>query len=147
MHRWLVVLGHVWTAPNTLLGLVAGLLGVPFGARPYCCDGTLAFRRMPRFFGALTLGGVILHAGRSLDVVVPTYTARLRPAARAGRVRLGDHERAHVLQYLVLGPLFLPVYFLCGGVSARNPLERAADLFALTGNGWWPRRWLGCRYH
>ena len=145
---WLLVVpGHLWTAPNTLLGLAAGLLGVPFGARPYRYHGALAFRRMPRFFGALTLGGVILHAGASLDLVVSTYTARLRPAARAGRVALGDHERAHVLQYLVLGPLFLPVYFLCGGVSARNPLERAADLFALTGKGWWPWPRRGCRYH
>lgn len=147
MRRWFVVPGHVWTAPNTLLGLVAGLLGVPFGARPYRCDGALAFRRMPRFFGALTLGGVILHAGDSLDVLVPTYTARVRPKARVGRVGLGAHEHAHVLQYLVLGPLFLPVYFICGGVSARNPFERAADLFALTGKGWWPWRRRGCRYH
>ena len=147
MRWWLVVLGHFWTAPNTLLGLIAGLLGMPSGARPYRYDGALAFRRMPRFFGALTMGGVILHAGQSLDVAVPTYTARLRPAARAGRARLGDHERAHVLQYLVLGPLFLPVYFLCGGVSARNPFERTADLFALTGKGWWPWPWQGCRYH
>lgn len=147
MRRWLIVPGHVWTAPNTLLGLVAGLLGVPFGARLYRCDGALAFRHMPRFFGALTLGGVILHAGLSLDIVVPTYAARLRPAARAGRVRLGDHERAHVQQYLVLGPLFLPVYFICSGVSAHNPFERAADLFALTGKGWWPWPRLGCRYH
>jgi hypothetical protein len=44
-----------------------------------------------------------------------------------------------VLQYLVLGPLFLPAYFICGGVCARNPFERAADLYALTGRGWWPR--------
>lgn len=144
---WLVVTGHLWTAPNTLPGLVAGLLGMPFGARPYRYHGTLAFRRMPRFFGALTLGGVILHAGPSLDVLVPTYSARLRPAARPRRVSLGDHERAHVLQYLVLGPLFLPVYFICGGVSARNPFERAADLFALTGSGWWPGWRRGCRYH
>jgi hypothetical protein len=147
MRRLLIVLGHFWTAPNTLLGLVAGLLGVPYGARPYRCGGALAFRNMPRFFGALTLGGVILHAGQSLDATVPTYTARLRSAARAGRVRLGDHERAHVLQYLALGPLFLLVYLVCGGVSARNPFERAADLFALTGKGWWPWPWRGCRYH
>ena len=146
MHRWLVSLGHLWTAPNTLLGLAAGVLGMPFGARPYRYHDALAFRCMPRFFGALTLGGVILHARRSLDVVVPTYTARVRPAARVRRVSLGDHERAHVFQYLVLGPLFLPVYLICGGVSARNPFERAADLFALTGKGWWPWPGWGCRY-
>src|SRR5574337_100539 len=83
MRWWFTVSGHFWTAPNTLLGLVAGLLGVAFGARPYRYHGALGFRHMPCFFGALTLGGVILHAGHSLDVPVPTYTARRRPTARA----------------------------------------------------------------
>jgi hypothetical protein len=148
MRWWLAVPGHVWTAPNTLLGLVVGVLGAPFGARSYRHDGALAFRCMPRFFGALTLGGVILHSGRSLDVLVPTYATRRRLKARVvGRVHLGDHEHAHVLQYLVLGPLFLPAYFICGGVSARNPFERAADLYALAGRGWWPWSWRSCRYH
>lgn len=147
MRWWLAVPGQLWTAPNTLLGLTAGVLGMPFGARPYRYHDALAFRCMPRFFGALTLGGVILHADQSLAIVVPTYTLRMRPAARAARVCLGAHERAHVLQYLVLGPLFLPVYFICGGVSASNPFERAADLFALTGKGWWPWPSRGCRYH
>ena len=27
---------------------------------------------------------------------------------------------------------------LLGGVSVRNPLERAADRYAHTGKGWWP---------
>lgn len=137
MRRWLVVLGNVWTAPNSLLGLMFGLLAVPLGARLGCIDGALAFRGMPRFTGALTLGCIILHGGQTLDVAVPTYAAR---ACRLPTpcVRLDDHERAHVWQYFVLGPLFLPVYFLCGGVSARNPFERAADRFALTGTGWWP---------
>jgi len=29
---------------------------------------------------------------------------------------------------------------LCGGVSARNRFERAADRYAQTGRGWWPFR-------
>ena len=51
---------------------------------------------------------------------------------------LADHERAHVFQYLVLGPLFLPVYFAFGGIGVRNRFERAADRYAMTGRGWWP---------
>lgn len=137
MHPLPFALGCVWTAPNTLLGLVAGLLALPFGARPYRVQEAIAFRGMPRFGGALTLGCVILHAGAALDVVVPTYAARACGAG-APCVSLGDHERAHVRQYLVLGPLFLPVYLLCGGVSARNRFEQAADRFARTGAGWWP---------
>lgn len=137
MHPLPFALGFLWTAPNTLLGLVAGLVAVPFGARPYRVQDAIAFRCMPCFSGALTLGCVILHAGLALDVAVPTYAGR---ACRSPTpcVCLADHERAHVRQYFVLGPLFLPVYFLCGGVSARNPFERAADRFALTGAGWWP---------
>lgn len=137
MRPWLSALGNLWTAPNSLLGFVLGLSAVPFGARPYRVPGAVAFRHMPRFAGALTLGCVVLHGGPTLDVTVPTYAARACRAP-APCIRLGDHERAHVLQYLVLGPLFLPVYFLCGGVSARNPFERAADRFAATGSGWWP---------
>lgn len=137
MRRWLVVLGNAWTAPNSLLGLILGGLVVPLGARPYRVQGALAFRCAPGFTGALTLGCIILHRGQSLDVAVPTYAARACRRA-APCVHLREHERAHVLQYFVLGPLFLPAYFLCGGVSARNPFEQAADRFALTGTGWWP---------
>ena len=87
--------------------------------------------------GALTLGNVIVLKGETLELMCATYEHR------AGRcqhpaVRLSDHERAHVFQYLLLGPLFLPVYLLCGGVSVGNPLERAADRYALHGYGWWP---------
>src|SRR3546814_8544627 len=39
---------------------------------------------------------------------------------------------------MVLGPLFLPLYLLCGGISARNRFERAADRYAGFGRGWWP---------
>jgi hypothetical protein len=54
------------------------------------------------------------------------------------QIVLADHERAHVYQYMALGVLFLPLYALGGGVSARNPFERAADRYARTGRGWWP---------
>jgi hypothetical protein len=134
-------LGLLWAAPMSVLGLVAGLAGMAMGARPSLQrrDHALVFQRFPGPGGAMTLGNVILCTGESLDVLCDTY------AHRAGwcmqpRTRLGDHERAHVLQYMVLGPLFLPLYFLHGGVSVRNRFERAADRYAITGKGWWP--WL-----
>lgn len=134
------LLGALWTSPNTLLGLILGLLGMPRGARMRWSpdERALVFRHWPWGpGGAITFGNVIITTGATLDVKCHTY------AHRAGRcqqpsVRLGDHERAHVYQYLLLGPLFLPVYLLCGGVSVRNPLERAADHYALHGWGWWP---------
>ncbi len=140
MHRALFVGGLLWTSPNTLVGLLAGLLGVPAGA-------TFAWRRRERAFvfqrwpwgpgGAITLGNVILHTGDDLDVACMTYAHRAGHCEDAP-IRLCDHERAHVLQYMVLGPLFLPVYLACGGVSVRNRFERAADRYALSGRGWWP---------
>ena len=134
------MLGGLWASPNTLLGLLAGGIGLALGARVQWRADELAFAfgRMPWFsHGALTLGNVILHTGDNLDVACLTY------AHRAGLtvepcVSLARHERAHVYQYMVLGPLFLPLYLLCGGVSARNPFERAADRYAHTGAGWWP---------
>lgn len=133
----LVTTGAIWASPNTLLGLLVGSAALCVGARVRWSDAALVFHRVP--FGpggALTLGNVILNTGDSLDVHALTYHC----AAFGGteRVRLGDHERAHVYQYLALGPLFLPLYFACGGIHVRNRFERAADRYALTGKGWWP---------
>lgn len=132
--------GIAWTLPNTLAGLLAGVAGIAFGAHLHLrvADLALVFHRWPWGpGGAITLGNVILHTGDTLDSDCVTY------AHRAGHgtdppIRLADHERAHVFQYMVLGPLFLPLYLVCGGISVRNRFERAADRYALTGRGWWP---------
>ncbi|MHB1058928.1 MAG: hypothetical protein ACYC0F_13705 [Rhodanobacter sp.] len=137
----LFVLGMAWTFPNSVLGLLLGVAGLPFGARMRWQRRELAVvvHHWPHGGGALTLGNVIIHAGGTLDVPCLTY------AHRAGRVieapvSLADHERAHVYQYMLLGPLFLPLYLLCGGIRVRNPFERAADHYARHGHGWWPWR-------
>ena len=135
-----LLLGALWASPWSLLGLLAGVVGLAAGAsvRISRRERALVFQHWPWGpGGAMTLGNVILDTGDGLDRTCLTYEHR------AGRcvhppVRLGDHERAHVYQYMVLGPLFLPVYLLAGGVSVRNPFERAADRYALTGQGWWP---------
>ncbi len=140
--RVLLVLGALWTLPNTLIGLCAGLLGSAGGARAYWSwrECALVFRRWPWGpGGAITFGMVILHTGEDMDGRCLTYEHRAGRCQHP-RVRLGDHERAHVFQYLLLGPLFLPLYLLCGGVSVRNPFERAADRYAMSGRGWWPGR-------
>ena len=134
----LLTLGAVWALPVTLLGLVAGLVLLPFGARVGRDGPALVFRHVPVGpGGAMTLGNVILATGDDLERECLTYEC----AARGGndeRVRMSVHERAHVYQYGVLGVFFLPRYFALGGVSHRNPFERAADRYALTGAGWWP---------
>lgn len=126
--------------PNTAIGLIVGAVAMAFGARAHVSRRELAivFHDVPWGpGGALTLGNAILHTGQTLDSSCLTY------AHRAGRcveppVMLADHERAHVFQSMALGPLFLPAYLLCGGVSVRNRFERAADRYAATGRGWWP---------
>ncbi len=133
-------LGIAWTFPNSLLGLLAGVLGLPFGARPRVNrrERALVFHHWPWGpGGAMTLGNVILHTGADLDTACSTYAHRAGLCSEPGIV-LADHERAHVYQYMVLGPLFLPLYLLCGGISVRNRFERAADRYARTGRGWWP---------
>lgn len=144
--RWspgLLALGMLWTLPNSAAGLLVGVIGLAFGARMRWQrhEFALVIRRWPwGRGGALTLGNVIVHTGERLDTPCLTY------AHRAGRcieppVSLADHERAHVYQYMLFGPLFLPLYLLCGGISVRNPFERAADRYAQNGRGWWP--WAG----
>lgn len=134
---FLFALGSLWALPMTALGLVMGCASLPFGARISVSDHALLFSRVPwPSRGALTLGQVILHTGESLDETAKTYQC----AAFGGDqcVRIGSHERAHVYQSMALGALFLPLYFLHGGISHRNRFEQAADRYALTGKGWWP---------
>ncbi|WP_133478712.1 hypothetical protein [Cognatilysobacter segetis] len=138
--RALVALGMLWTLPNTAVGLLLGAVGLAFGARPQWRRQELAcvFHAWPWGpGGALTLGNVILHTGADLDVACVTYAHAAGLHVEAP-VQLAAHERAHVYQYLVLGPLFLPVYLVCGGIGVRNRFERAADRYAATGRGWWP---------
>lgn len=129
-----------WTLPNTVLGLLAGVIAMGFGARAQLRGGDLAIvfsgvRWGPG--GALTLGNVILYTGEELASPCWTY-AHAAGELEEPAIVLADHERAHVLQYMALGPLFLPLYLVCGGVSARNRFERAADCYARCGRGWWP---------
>ncbi|MFZ2753904.1 MAG: hypothetical protein WAZ48_10710 [Lysobacteraceae bacterium] len=146
MNRWqrglLLAIGVSWTLPNSLIGAIAGVVAIPFGARPKFRKGDLAlvFHGFPLGpGGAMTLGNVMLSTHTDLDTLCTTYAHRAGWCVQP-KTRIGDHERAHVLQYMALGPLFLPLYLLFGGVSVRNCFERAADRYALTGRGWWP--WL-----
>lgn len=136
----LVALGIVWASPNSAAGLLAGVAGLARGARARIDRDALAvvFDRYPWGpGGAMTLGNVILNTHRDLDGECMTYAHRAGWCEEPG-VRLRNHEAAHVLQYMALGPLFLPLYFCCGGIHARNRFERAADRFARDGRGWWP---------
>ena len=117
--RHLTLLGAVWSAPNSLVGLAFALLS---GALPRWRDGLLVATSnrglaywflTRRGFGAITFGRVVTSA-------IP-----LTP-------HLLMHESHHARQYEVLGPYFLPVYLW---LQARhgyvhNPLEGEAEACA-----------------
>ncbi len=136
-NRILFALGSLWALPMTAVGLVFGAGSLLLGARVSFSDAALVFSGF-RFFshGALTLGQVILHTGSSLDE--PTLTYHCAAFGGDECVRIGSHERAHVYQTMAFGVLFLPLYFLHGGISHKNRFEQAADRYARTGSGWWP---------
>lgn len=113
--RPLDLLGFVWSLPNTLLGLALGALTFQ---TPRILGGAIVFDRTERGLTwllarmhrtAMTVGFVIL-------------------SARPLEGRLLEHERHHVRQSMVWGPLFVPVYL---GLAIpfgyrRHPMELAA---------------------
>ena len=115
MGSLLGALGYVWALPNTILGLLLGVLSFQ---RPRLDRGVVVFDRANRGFlwafgksrwRAITLGHVILA------------TRRLEGSLR-------DHELTHVRQHARLGPLFLPSYLALHVFTGygRNPFETAA---------------------
>ena len=108
---------YLWAAPNSVLGLVLGLLAMLLGARARVHRGALevgggrvgyAVSRLPApyAFSAMTMGHVILGVDH------------------AALAELRQHEHVHVRQYERWGPLFLPAYFassLLAWVRGRDP--------------------------
>ena len=132
------VLGLAWASPNSVAGLLVALPGLAAGARLSLAEGALHVRGFPWGGGALALGHVVIWARATPETRVLSYADHAAGRRDGPRLRLGDHERAHVLQAMVLGPFYLPAYLACGGVSHRNRFEQAADRYARTGRGWWP---------
>jgi hypothetical protein len=134
MRGALDIVGKVWALPNTIVGTVVGLAGVPFGATISFGNNGIQFEHYPWGEGAITLGNAIIYArGTSpSDMERGLYgDPRL--------LNIGRHERGHTYQYQAFGPFFLPAYLMSGGISASNPFERAANQYA-GGGSWWPWR-------
>jgi hypothetical protein len=108
-------LGFVWTSPNTLLGLVAGLLTLQW---PRTVQGVLAFDRRPR-----GLTWLMLRMNR-VAMTVGFVVVSARPLEG----KLLAHELHHVRQFCAWGPLFIPTYLLVAIVRGyrRHPFEVAA---------------------
>jgi hypothetical protein len=108
-------LGFLWTVPNTVLGLLLGLL--TFQA-PRAHGGAIVFDRTPR---GLTR---ILRAMHRTAMTVGFVIVAAVPVEG----RLLSHERHHIRQYMAWGPFFIPVYVLLAIPFGyrRHPMERAA---------------------
>ena len=128
------VLGKIWTLPNTIIGLILGLVQLPFGASISIEHNAIVFNNAPIASGseAWTLGNVIFnHPNRDINrQLASPYTGQ--------QINVGTHEEGHTYQYEVLGPLFFPIWLILGGPSSNNPLETAADTYATTQKGWFP---------
>ena len=107
------VLKLAWAAPCSAIGLLLGAIVLLLGGRARWRAGAwefsptetgrfsrLAIAHLP--FGAITFGHVVIGASCSQLVV------------------LRQHERVHVRQYEMLGPLFLLAYPLASLVAAMR---------------------------
>jgi hypothetical protein len=108
-------LGFVWAMPNTLLGLVVGALTFQ---TPRIHGGAIVFDRGTR--GVTWLLRAMNRTAMTLGFVI------VSSAPVEGR--LLAHERHHVRQSMLWGPLFVPVYLALAIPFGyrRHPMERAA---------------------
>ncbi len=146
------IYGKIWTSPNTAIGLAYGGAGLLYGLATGQDVGVSIGNNAIQFEGnplgqdgaALTLGNTINYfgsanpdSGKTFDSNEEyyTYQAKQNYISSNGNYRftdsdkiiLGSHEIQHTYQAQILGPLFLPTYFLSGGISHNNWLEKQAD--------------------
>ncbi len=112
------LVGKLWNLPNTLLGLIYGILGhiagLVLGTRPFVSLGNNAvqFHNNALMLTAMTLGNVIIYGpSRSPDASNCCFCDS-PPQHTVGR-----EEYRHTLQGQILGPLYLPLH-LIGGVMS-----------------------------
>lgn len=108
-------LAYLWASPNTLLGLLLGLL---------------AFQRPRTVRGILVFDGPVrgtLWAIRLFRRAAITY-GHVVLSNRPVEGRLLIHELHHVWQYERLGPLYIPLYLVIWVFTGyrQHPFEEAA---------------------
>ncbi|MGI9516263.1 MAG: hypothetical protein ACR2NP_04390 [Pirellulaceae bacterium] len=93
----------LWTAPNTLMGIAVGVVGLPWGTRAQWRCGCIEFH------GGLVqklLRNVPPGGSSSAMTLGHTILGQTQPALDIVR----EHEHVHVRQYERWGPLFIPLY-------------------------------------
>ena len=119
------LLGHLWTLPNTLIGLLFGVGGQIHWDRVnrvFIVRGGWIVRLFDRLdYAGMCVGDVVLCADD-----LPTRFPHIY-----------RHELVHATQARLLGPLYLPLTLLCYALGAvlcpanphdGSPLEMWADL-------------------
>jgi hypothetical protein len=111
----LTALGFLWTLPNTLIGVVLGLLTFQ---TPRVHGGALVFDRRAR--------GLTWLLSRMHRVAMTVGFVIVSAAPVEGQ--LLAHERHHVRQYMAWGPLYIPAYLVLAIPYGyrRHPMERRA---------------------
>ena len=140
------IIGKIWASPMTIIGLVVGsvltlvskLIGR--GGSAEIANNAITFTCGLDCGGSITLGNVIIHAGRGVDTWNKDSTTTRYD--RNGYVNLGKHEEAHTYQYEKYGVLMIPILLGSaiknGGLReptfhnfmAKSNLEKAADDYA-----------------
>jgi hypothetical protein len=120
-------IGRAWTLPNTMLGLLLGMTGAN---RFQVYDRTveILLGKGPVLWvcerlgiSAFTLGDCVLYA------VPPCHNLRV-------------HEGRHVWQYWLLGPFFLPIYYILLTVRGYHAHPLEIDAYG------WEAKHCGCLY-
>ena len=93
----------IWTAPNTLIGLLAGLTMLLFGASVASVRGAIEFSG-----GAI--GSVMAARTRGFRINAMTLGHVILGTSEAALSAAREHEHVHVRQYERWGPFFLPAY-------------------------------------
>ena len=144
------IIPKIWASPNTAIGLAYGTAGYLYGSltnqqvKVSIGNNAVQFEGNTinpfGLSGAITLGNSINYvgganpdSGKTLSYQYGYYTYEYGSSNKGNlptyndRIILGPHESQHTYQAEILGPLFLPTYFLSGGISSKNWLEKDAD--------------------
>src|SRR5262245_44709549 len=62
VHGVLDAAGKMWAFPNTMVGIILGLVGMPFGAKLRWTSNALWFENYPLGQGAITIGNTVISS-------------------------------------------------------------------------------------
>jgi hypothetical protein len=94
---------YAWAGPNTLLGLLAGLVILVSGGTARRIQGAIEFSG-----GAV--GSVLASRVRPFRFKAITFGHAILGTSEAELTAAREHEHVHVRQYERWGPFFLPAY-------------------------------------